>query len=431
MKLTKIALTIILSTHFFGATHAESVLDCQSAYKNCISDIADLFEPYADVYEFKPNICKNNLNKWRKLDYQFVHCQDTYIICNGEQEKLWEKIHKTADISLEQEQPENHGLTQNNTAKIYQSATNIPNLRSLLVSRRGKLIFEEYYSFKDDPKPHYVFSVTKSIMSILTGIAVDKGHIESENILIKPFFPKYYSQKHDERKDSITVKHLLTMSTGINFTDQTYWGNDLRKNVAWIRDDNARDWILNKDMLLTYQPGDTMLYGSPNIDLLATVLASATDQSVLAFAEKYLFEPLNIKNYLWLHDSQENYYGGYTLYLRPRAMIRIGQMILDGGTYKGKQIVSSQWLNKSLANHIPLGGEEGWEYGYLWWRGRIEGYQTISAMGWAGQFITLIPELKAVIVTTSDATICSLKEHEDQFWDVFNLVKEVITSIDK
>ena len=431
MKFKKIVFVTLVFVHVLSASYANSIPTCQSAYKNCISDIVDLLEPYADVYEVNPKKCKSNLNEWKRIDYQFVHCQDKYNKCNGKQNDLWKKIHSTPDISLELGKPEIHGLTESDIVEIQKAATNIPNLRSLLVSHEGKLIFEEYYSFKEQPKPHAMNSVTKSVMSILTGIAIDQEYLESEDVLIKPFFLNYYNQPHDVRKDLISVRHLLTMSTGINFVDQTSYLRDFKQGIEWWRDDNGRDWILEKEMLLDYKPGDTMLYGSPNIDLLAAVIASTTGQSILDFAYQHLFKPLGIENYLWIHDSKENYYGGFSLYLRPRAMTRIGQMILNDGKFKEEQIVSKEWLDKSLSSHIPLGGEEGWEYGYLWWRARVHGYQTISAMGWAGQLITLVPELDLVVTTTSDSVICSYQEQDDQFWSVFNLVKQVIKDIDK
>ncbi len=219
------------------------------------------------------------------------------------------------------------------------------------------------------------------------------------------------------------------MTTGINFTDSNNW-YDWSSFESFLRDDNAHDWILNREMLLNYQPGETWLYGTPNTDLLSSIIESVSKTSTLEFAEKYLFEPLDINNYAWLHDSSENYIGGFGLYLRPRALMHIGLMIQNGGTYNGKLIVSEKWIKKSLSNQIGMGGKEGWEYGYLWWRFRVGSYQAISAFGYGGQLITMVPELNVVIVTTSDGySACSVKTMEEQFDEVLNLVKRVILSL--
>ncbi len=149
------------------------------------------------------------------------------------------------------------------------------------------------------------------------------------------------------------------------------------------------------------------------------------------YAEKYLFAPLGIENYLWMHDSAENYYGGFSLFLRPRALARIGQMVLDGGVYKGKRIVSKQWLDKSLFRSFSLGGEEDWGYGYLWWQSRVGEHQMISAFGYGGQKISLVPDLDLMVVTTSDSDFCSHKESEDQFYATMDLTKRVVSNIDE
>ena len=163
-----------------------------------------------------------------------------------------------------------------------------------------------------------------------------------------------------------------------------------------------------------------------NVDLLTSILSSSTGMTTLQFAEKYLFGPLGIENYFWMHDSDENYYGGFTLALRPRALMRIGEMVLSEGIHSGKRIVSKEWIRKSHYHQYPLGGEESWEYGYLWWKYRVANTQVVSALGWGGQIIALVPSLDLTIVTTADGNVCSYKEQDDQFWKVMNLVEEVI-----
>lgn len=405
--------------------------ECLIQYKKCATDILNKVDTFYKAYQDKEQQCNENINTIKSAEYDYVFCQDQLGDCKGESDSVWQRINYTKDISLLAGNPNQNGLNDSTLKKIKEGSKAIPKLKSLLISRDDKLIFEEYYAFKEDSKPHHIWSVTKSIMSLLVGVAIDKGYLESEKLLIKPFFPEFYEKEHDPRKDDISIEHALTMTTGINFTDNNNW-YDWSSYEPYPRDDNARNWILDFEMLLNYQPGGIWLYGSPNTDLLSSIIHSSTRLSTLEFAEKYLFEPLNIKNYFWLHDSSENYVGGFTLFLRPRALMRIGQMVLNGGTYEGKRIISEQWLNTSLSSHVELGGEEGYAYGYSWWRFSVGAHQAISAFGYGGQLITLVPELNLVIVTTSDShSACTKKSMEDQFNAVLELVKMVILNVEE
>ena len=110
--------------------------------------------------------------------------------------------------------------------------------------------------------------------------------------------------------------------------------------------------------------------------------------------------------------------------------MRIGQMVMNQGAYKGKQIIAQSWIDQSLASHAELGGEGGFAYGYLWWRFRVNNYQAISAFGYGGQLIVMVPELNLIVVTTSDShSACSKKEMEDQFYTVLDLAKTIILSV--
>lgn len=281
-----------------------------------------------------------NHNKLGELDYQFVHCQDQQSQCKNSEKNRWKKIYDTPDISLETADPSKHGLSESDIDKIKDNINDLPNLKSLLVLRNGKLIYEKHDDSEKEVKPHHVWSITKSMISLLVGIAIDDGYLESEELLIKPYFLDCYSMNHDVRKDKITIKHALAMTTTLNFTDNNNWSYDGNFFAQFMRDDNARDWILDREMFLTSEAGEQWFYGAPNADLLSTIISAAAGMTTREYAEKYLFVPLGINNYLWMHDSAENYYDGFSLFLRPRALARIGQMVLDGGVYQGKRIVS-------------------------------------------------------------------------------------------
>lgn len=182
-------------------------------------------------------------------------------------------------------------------------------------------------------------------------------------------------------------------------------------------------------MLLNYGPGDIFMYGSPNTDLTYIQFSSkSSGLTSLEFADKYFFKPLEIENYVWAHDSQENYVGGYALHLRPRALIRIGQMLLEGGLYKGTRIIPEEWINKSFSSHTGTGG---WDYGYLWWIYSVGGHKVISALGHGGQQIVLVPVLNLVVVTTSDSLVCDGTSVDELLWTVVELAKYIILNFDK
>lgn len=403
---------------------------CEISYKVCVANLLDHYDSYGKAYDKNIAECKNNLKEWTKLDYEYVHCLDEFNLCKGSDLGYWEKIHETPDLVHKFGEPSEHGLSSIEVEELINSAKETSNLQSLLISREGYLLHESYYAFKEDPKPQRINSITKSVVSLLIGIAIDKGYIESEDLLIKPYFNDYYEANNDNRKELISIKHALTMTTGINLSDQTYYYNDAEKWIQFLRDDNAFDWVLDTEMLMSYKPGETWMYNSMNVDLLSSIIAAETDMTTLEFAEQYLFEPLGIENYVWFHDSNENYYGGFGILLRPKALIRIGEMVLNDGTYDGKEIVSKIWIEKSHYHHYPLGGEVGWEYGYLWWKHRMDNKQVISALGYAGQIMALVPSLDLVVVTTADSNVCSAKEEHDQFWAAMNLVEDVIRKID-
>ncbi len=432
MKISKLFFITLIFMLLMNSAQATKLNECQKEYKACMTVLIDKYQPILGNYGVNPAQCRVNHNKSEALDHQFVHCQDQYSQCKNSEENFWRKIHNTPDISLEKADPSKYGLSESDIDEIKGHINNLPNLKSLLVVRNGKLIYEKHDDSKKEVKPHHIFSITKSMISLLVGIAIDDGLLESEELLIKPYFPGYYSMDHDVRKDKITIKHALTMTTMLNFTDNNNWSYDGNIFIQFMRDDNARDWILDHEMFLTAEAGDQWFYGTPNTDLLSTIISTAAGMTTREYAEKHLFAPLGIYNYLWMHDSAENYYGGFSLFLRPRALARIGQMVLDGGVYQGKRIVSKQWLDKSLLRSFSLGGEDDWGYGYLWWQSRVGEHQMISAFGYGGQQISLVPDLNLMVVTTSDSdSLCSHKESESQFDATLDLTKRVVLNIDE
>lgn len=265
-------------------------------------------------------------------------------------------------------------------------------LHSLLIARDGELVLEEYFYNHDRESPHRLASTTKSVSSLLIGIAVDKGFIDGVDQPIMSFFPDYESSAASGW-DKIRLVHILTMSAGLGWDKQdldSFYGSEERFGMVFRQP-------------VAGVPGEKFEYVSPNVDLLAGVIKHATGMHADRFAEKYLFEPLGIETYEWDYGKWQGYpLMDGSLALRSRDMAKIGQLVLDWGRWNGKQVVSEQWIAGATAAHVDPEGPE--EYGYLWWRTRapfedrvVEG---IFASGWGSQFIFILPEYNLVVVTT-------------------------------
>lgn len=265
------------------------------------------------------------------------------------------------------------------------------NIRSFLVSRNGDLIFEEYYMGYSSDSLDHVRSVTKSVMSLLIGIAIDHGFINSTDDSIG-----LYLGNKAEGKGQLTLKHFLTMTSGLAWDE----GENASGYNRWVTSSNQLKVALSKSV--ANEPRTVWNYNSGGIHVLSAILTEATGMDTRQFAKKYLFDPLAIETYRWEKLSDGYYNGAAGLELKPKDMIKIGQLIVNGGTFKGQRVISENYLKVATQHHQPINMnlEEGNGYGYCWWLAAPEGNQVVLAMGYAGQLITIIPEYETVIVLT-------------------------------
>ena len=367
------------------------------------------------------NKCKTDLKACRVQKayayFGYFECQYEYQACKINKPADLGKFHNQVSTSPETQweisTPEKENLDPEVVQEVIQNARTVQDLYSLLIVKNGKLVSETYFQLKDYPRPHGIASVTKSIVSLLVGIAIDNGYLPSEDVSIKAYFKDYFSIASQSLKESIKIVDLLQMRSGIAFTDQEYWMTFEAKKPGysffdyWLSD-NAKDYALQFDM--SYKPGEKYQYNTPAVSLLTTILNHSTGMNSNEFAKKYLFEPLGIKNYQWAHDSNEYFYGGQAILIRPRALAKIGQMVLNDGVYNSKQIVSSKWLDKVFEVHQIDGV---WErvfdstgaklgYGYLWYITKLNGYNLHFAYGYGGNFIVIVPKENLLIITTAN-----------------------------
>ncbi len=281
--------------------------------------------------------------------------------------------------------------------EAFQNAGGIPGIKSLVVSKDGEIIKEQYWHSGGADKPHDVRSVTKSVMSLLIGIAIDKGFITSAEDTIGKYL-KQVVPSIKEQYSSVKIKHLLTMSGGFS-------GNELAvpsEYIAWFNSADQVNYVLNKPIVA--QPGQTFKYNSGALHLLSVILSVAVNMNTQDFAKQYLFNPLGIAQNYWEKDKQGYNNGGAGLNITPHDMIKIGQLILNRGRFNGNKIISKEWIDKTIQTNISTNNAQpyGPGYGFCWWTGQNSKGNYAFANGYGGQFIVVFPDLNLVVTATNE-----------------------------
>jgi CubicO group peptidase (beta-lactamase class C family) len=276
----------------------------------------------------------------------------------------------------------------------FSHARDLPRIRSLIVQWKGDIVRERYFGGATAATRMNIKSASKSVMSALVGIAIQQGHIKSIDQTIAELLPAE-TRALDSAKRAITVADLLSMRAGLQSTSFDGYG-------AWVTSRNWVSYALRRPMVA--ERGGAMVYSTGNTHLLSAIITRATKMSTYQFAQRHLARPLGIDLRPWQTDPQGIYFGGNDMYLRPRDMLKIGTLYLNGGSWNGRQIISRAWVDSSLVPRTtsPWNGNG---YGYGWWRRDAHGYTVSYAWGYAGQFIFVVPELQLVVATTSDANV--------------------------
>jgi CubicO group peptidase (beta-lactamase class C family) len=304
-------------------------------------------------------------------------------------------------------------------------------VHSMLIFKDDKLVLEEYFTGHkyqwdgpnyygelvtwDRDMLHCVHSVTKSVTSACVGIAIDKGFIESVHQSIFDYLPDHQHLNTDG-KNKITIEHLLTMTSGLEWTEWNapYSSRDNPIIEIWFQELEQ-----NKDPLtfilegsLVDEPGTSFRYYGGNQIVLGGVIENATKMNIDEFSDKYLFSPLGIDSFDWALRFEGGVIeaaGG--LKMTPRDMVKIGVTYLNSGVWNGKQIISQQWVEKSSNPYrdnkgINIPGEDSGKtgYSYSWWTKQYSGsgkeINMFWALGWGGQKIVVLPEVNTVVVFT-------------------------------
>jgi CubicO group peptidase (beta-lactamase class C family) len=279
--------------------------------------------------------------------------------------------------------------------------------------RNGTLVYETYFTGLDQRWPqqhwdepatatphdattkHDIQSITKSVVALLVGAAIDRGLIGSVDAPLLAFFPEYADLNSPERQ-RITLRDLLTMRAGLDWPLKPYLS-------MWRRVAAAPDpYRLILEQPMVAEPGEKWFYNNGVADLVGGLVQKATHRPLDQFAREVLFDPLGITDWEWGHMANGDPGGSGGLRLRPRDLAKLGQLILNDGAWDGRQIVSAGWIRQMVETRVKTPDRD---YAYLWWRDQsdLDGrtIDWIIGSGWGGQCLNIIPELALVVVVTA------------------------------
>jgi CubicO group peptidase (beta-lactamase class C family) len=310
--------------------------------------------------------------------------------------------------------PGNVGLDGKRLCSIVDRLAGIAgaNIHSVVVARRGRLVFEEYFTGADEiwAEPlgvvahgievkHDVRSISKSVTSLLLGIALDRKLIAGIDEPVFKFFPEHGDLRTPE-KDRILLRHLLTMSAGLAWNETIPYTNPANSEVRMLRSPTPYRYVLQQP--LEEAPGVQFNYSGGATTLLAGVIQKVTGKPLDVFAREALFEPLGITDVQWVKMPNGEIAAASGLRLRSRDLAKLGQLILQHGQARGRQVVSAQWLEQSMTPQIDA--IDFLFYGYQWWLGRslIDRREVAweAGLGLGGQRLFIVPELDLVVVIT-------------------------------
>jgi CubicO group peptidase (beta-lactamase class C family) len=294
----------------------------------------------------------------------------------------------------------------------------IQGVHSLIAMRGNEILAEWYFQGMDEARGrqpgivrfgpdtlHDLRSVTKSIVALLVGVALEEGAIRSLDTPALDYFPEYANLQTPERR-RITLRHLLTMGSGLHWDEETFPYTDARNSeTAMDLAPDANRFVLSQP--IEAAPGARFKYSGGDVAIMAAILARATRTSLEAYAEAKLFRPLGIARVEWHRGANGVPYAASGLRMRPRDMAKIGRLMLQRGRWEGRQVIPANWVEASIQPHTRVEPDPacGVQYGYFWWLQAgcqfTPAQPWVAAIGNGGQRIALVPDLDLVIVMTA------------------------------
>lgn len=277
-----------------------------------------------------------------------------------------------------------------------------PGLHSVLIVRHGRIAAEAYFQGWTADRLHEVQSISKGVVSLAVGIALDRGELHSLDQTMVSFFPDLTIQNLDDRKQAITIGDVLRMSTG------TDYGEEGPDSPHWHLNRLRRGWTefwLNRPML--HAPGTAWRYDSGGVIALSAVFQRTTGMHVDEYARRHIFEPSGITAFRWERNAEGHPHAGGGLHLRPRDLAKIGVLILQNGRWGDIQVVPSEWVERSTRTKFRFAPEATpfVGYAYLWWvfapdPALPSGTPIKAGTGLGGQYLFMIPDHDMVVVVT-------------------------------
>lgn len=274
------------------------------------------------------------------------------------------------------------------------AARALGSLHALVILQDGQVALAEAFRGAGLDRPANVKSVSKSLVALLAGVAIDRGVVPDVTAPLGAVAPALIPRGADPRVAAITVEDLVTLRAGLQRTSGANYG-------PWV---SSRNWVANA-LLRPFEaePGGRMLYSTGSTHVLGAVLAQASGQTLLRLARDWLGAPLGIEIPAWTRDPQGFYLGGNEMVLSPMAMARVGEMLRQGGIWQGQRVVSADWIAASLTP-VTASPFSGLGYGYGWFVGQAGGTRVALARGYGGQIIAVMPDRRLTVAITSDPT---------------------------
>ncbi len=331
---------------------------------------------------------------------------------------------KRNSTPLQTSAPEAQGVDSAKLEAAYRHAETLQPLLSLLVLRNNVLVGEAYLHGAESDTAYNIKSVSKSILSALTGIALREGFVKELEQPISEFFPEHFEPpaeyegwtkrraETDSFKRRVTLRHLLDHTSGYawNENQPLFW--------AWLWSGDYVRFFL--DLPFVDEPDRKFIYNTGGTHALSALLGRTSGMTTLEFADRYLFAPTGMEVRRWDRSPEGNYIGGAEMHFTARHLARFALLYLNGGRWDGKEVLPEEWVKESTAEHVKANYSvsadeavpESWSwgflekgnftgYGYLWWRRDTRGHETFVGLGYGGQFIFIIPDLDMIVVATS------------------------------
>ncbi len=314
----------------------------------------------------------------------------------------------TAATDWDTAAPESQGMRAGAVADTLTAGEALPGLRALVVARRGVLMAERYYAGATAQNLQPINSATKSVCSMLVGLALRDGRVKSLDDTVAQLIPDAIAEVPESPAASVTLRQILSGRSGLAFDPMLF--GQLAAAKPLVR------YALSRPVVPVPPPGWS--YNDALVSLIAPILERAQGADLAVLAARQLFDQLGIERFEWRRDRDGNPLAPGGLALRTRDLLKVATLMIEGGRWRGTQVLPESWVTESLTPQGPATWRAGLiadvGYGLLWFTGRLHGQRVAWAWGYGGQFSLLAPELKLAVATAATSPSPSaLREQTD------------------